>query len=196
MAIHAASRPRPFSGAALSAVCAFHAVAHATSVPDRVPPSESTIRSDSSAARPTRRPSSIARSGTYVLENRYLKGRQYFFTFCMQSALSVSSTLRGARYLLAISNRPRHRRVSTAPKGRRSGRFLHDLEPLGLQFEHHELGQMRAFLRLDPVWASPIRVVFPWVTDKGRADCEFDHIFSIIGHGYLTLEVRVATDLA
>src|ERR1700722_1876081 len=48
-----------------------------------------------------------------------------------------------------------------------SGCFLHDLEPFGPQFEHHDLGQMRAFLRLDPVRASPIRVVFFWITDKG-----------------------------
>jgi regulator of protease activity HflC (stomatin/prohibitin superfamily) len=63
-----------------------------------------------------------------------------------------------------------------------SARFLHDLEPVSLQSEHHGQSQMRAFLRLDPVGASPIRIVFLWITVKGRANGEFDHILRIIRH--------------
>jgi hypothetical protein len=61
----------------------------------------------------------------------------------------------------ALSTRRNHARAWA------SGCFLHDLEPLGPQFEHYDLGQMRAFLRLNPVRASPIRVVFFWITHKG-----------------------------
>jgi hypothetical protein len=60
---------------------------------------------------------------------------------------------------------------------------LHDLESLGLQFEYDGHCQMRAFPWLDPMRVSPIRVVFLWVVEKGRANREFDHILGIIRHG-------------
>jgi hypothetical protein len=43
-----------------------------------------------------------------------------------------------------------------------SGCILHDLKPLSLQFEYYGHGQMRAFLRLDPIRPSPFRFVFLW----------------------------------
>ena len=43
----------------------------------------------------------------------------------------------------------------------------YDLEAVGFQVLHYRLGKMRAFLRFDPVRASPIRIVFLWVAVKG-----------------------------
>jgi hypothetical protein len=68
--------------------------------------------------------------------------------------------------------------ISVAAKPVRS--LLHDLEPLSLQFECYGQSQVRAFLRLDPIRASPIRIVFLWVIVKGRANGEFDRIPRII----------------
>jgi hypothetical protein len=70
----------------------------------------------------------------------------------------------------------------TSAAANQSGCILHDLKPLSLQFEYYGHGQMRAFLRLDPIRASPFRVVFLWVTVKGRANGELDHILRIIPH--------------
>ena len=61
-------------------------------------------------------------------------------------------------------------------------RFFNDLKPLGVQFQYYGRCQMRALVRLDPVRASPIRVVFFWIADKSRANGEFNHILWIIGH--------------
>jgi len=85
MAIHAPSRTRVlFALAALSAVCAFHAVVHASSKPDRVSLSESTITwSTVKYATDTEngfvsgsldKNTIVERTfRTHVLENRYLK---------------------------------------------------------------------------------------------------------------------------
>lgn len=45
---------------------------------------------------------------------------------------------------------------------------------------------MRAFLRRDPVRASPIRVIVLRVTNKSGANGELNHILCIIRHCYLT----------
>lgn len=71
-----------------------------------------------------------------------------------------------------------------------SGCFLHDSESLSLQFANYDVGQMRAFLWLNPVGASPIRFVFSWITDKGRANGGLNHIFRIIRHRHLTLNTE------
>jgi len=47
---------------------------------------------------------------------------------------------------------------------------------------------MHAFFRLDPVGASPFRVVFFRISDKSGANGEFNHILWIIRHWYLTSE--------
>ena len=86
MAIHAPSRIRVrFAVAALSAVCAFHAVVHAASpVPDRVSLSESTITwstvkyatnaENGFVSGSLDRKTIVDRTfSTHVLENRYLK---------------------------------------------------------------------------------------------------------------------------
>ena len=45
--------------------------------------------------------------------------------------------------------------------------FLTISKPLAFYVLHYHLGKMRAFLWFDPVRASPIRIVFLWVADKG-----------------------------
>jgi len=48
--------------------------------------------------------------------------------------------------------------------------LLHDLEAAGLQLPNDHVGEVRAFLRHDPAWASPIGIAFLRVGYEGGSD--------------------------
>jgi len=63
-----------------------------------------------------------------------------------------------------------------------SAALLHDLISGGLELHDHDLGDVRAFLDLNPV-VMRRRIVFPRIFDKGGMDSGADNIFWI-GHQF------------
>jgi hypothetical protein len=60
--------------------------------------------------------------------------------------------------------------VVSASFGSPARLLFHDLEASGFQLPDYRSGQMRALLRHDPAWTSPIGIVFSGVAAKGRTN--------------------------